>query len=247
MGSLEAIWRFPGASRLRQLEGREKAQWKILLRETNQVSVALFLSLSLCLFVSSSLTLSLSIPHSRHREGDPPHATRKDTHQSGSLREPSLHLASLYIRWSGHRCLFPQKPFQHVPTRGLPSISLSSFSHRQRFAPGVGPCVPLLHSCISSSIAFLSPNTVNRLSLRSDAIRRSRHLHSIHCWVSSLVRSPQGTAVIAGSIGGCSASPVRSPPSFRAGPWLFGSSPGFRSPLFPSDGCTPGLSGLRTP
>ena len=25
---------------------------------------------------------------------------------------------TLYIRWSGHRCLFPQGPFQHVPTRG---------------------------------------------------------------------------------------------------------------------------------
>ena len=85
---------------------------------SHSLPLSFTLSHSPSLSLSPSLSPSLSIPHSRHKEGDPPHATRKSTHQSGSLREPSLH------------CTLRESSISHPPS-SAEAVIVASF-HRTR-------------------------------------------------------------------------------------------------------------------
>ena len=72
--------------------------------------------------LKESLSL-LSRSHIKCAGGDPPHATKRKTKPQLSEKTFStlytareLALASLNIRWGGHRCLLPRRPL--VPTQG---------------------------------------------------------------------------------------------------------------------------------
>ena len=85
-----------------------------------------------------------------------------------------LALASIYIRWGGHRCLFPQRPSQHVPTRG---------NHRrlipQRFHFPLA--TSFIHSIDSSTTWRTKSATCSHLRPRLFPQRRGRTIVATSC------------------------------------------------------------------